>query len=148
MKYLIIFLILFLSSCKKDKSTVSPQTISLLQNKWALISSNVIFPTNTSLNSSYTGVATDYYLFGSNDSLIINQAAQVNLPSIPLSLTTKYSFIDNNRIVYSINPITQINIKILTNNLLVLTNSATSTVTNSGIIVATYNGTKTDSLKR
>jgi hypothetical protein len=147
-KLLIILICIFVSSCKKEKGKISPQTISLLQNKWTLISSSIVFPTNSSLNSTYTGVSTDYYQFGSNDSLTINQAGQVSILTIPLAITTKYSLIDNNRIVYSLNPAIEINIKTLTNNLLVLTNSATSTFTNSGVVVATYNGTKTDSLRR
>jgi hypothetical protein len=147
-KFLLLFISLLLSSCKKEKDKISSQTISLLQNKWTLISSSIVFPTNSSLNSTYTGVSTDYYQFGSNDSLTINQAGQVSILTIPLSLTTKYSFIDNYRIVYNINPTIEIKIKALTNNLLVLTNSATSTFTNSGVVVATYSGTKTDSLRR
>ncbi len=146
-KFFIIFLAVSVSSCKKDNAKVSQQTILLLQNKWTLASSRVIFPTNTSLNSTYTGVPTDYYQFGSNDSLFIRQAGQVNLLSIPISINTKYSFIDNNRIVYSLNPNIEINIKTLTNNLLVLTNAASSTFTSGGV-VTTYEGTKTDSLSR
>jgi hypothetical protein len=147
-KFLTVIIMLFISSCKKDTAKVSPQTILLLQNKWTLISSSVVFPTNASLNSTYSGVSTDYYQFSSNDSLAIRQAGQVNLPTIPLSINTKYSFMDNNRIAYSLSPNIEINIKTITNNLLVLTNSATSTVMNSGVIVATYKGTKTDSLRR
>jgi hypothetical protein len=137
-----------ITSCKKENRKVSPQTVLLLQNKWTLTSSNLVFPTNTSLNSTYKGIATDYYQFGANDSLNIQQAGQVNLSTIPLFINTKYSFVDNNRLVYSLSPGIEINIKVLTNNLLVLTNTATSTITNSGVIVATYNGTKTDSLRR
>lgn len=147
-RLLIIMILLFISSCKKDTAKVSQQTILLLQNKWTLISSSVVFPTNTSLNSTYRGVSSDYYKFSSNDSLTIRQAGQVNLPTIPLSINTKYFFIDNNRIRYSLNPNIEINIKTLTSNLLVLSNSASSTVTNAGVIVATYEGTKTDSLRR
>jgi hypothetical protein len=146
--FLIFLVILFIASCKKDTAKVSPQTIFLLQNKWTLISSSVVFPTNASLNSTYTGTSADYYQFGSNDSLTIKQAGQVNLLTIPISLTTKYSFLDNNRLIYGLNSNIEIKIKVLTNNLLVLTNSATSTVTNSGVIVATYEGLKTDSLRR
>jgi hypothetical protein len=137
-----------ITSCKKDNAKVPSQTVLLLQNKWTLTSSNLVFPTNTSLNSTYKGIATDYYQFGVNDSLTIQQAGQVNLSTTPLFITTKYSFIDNSRLVYSLSPGIEINIKVLTNNLLVLTNAATSTVTNNGVIVATYNGTKTDSLRR
>ncbi len=151
MKTKIIFLSLILafsgSSCKKDTAKISQQTISLLQNKWTLISSGVVFPTNTSLNSTYKGISTDYYQFGANDSLTIRQAGQVNLQTIPISINTKYSFIDNNRIVYNLNPNIEINIKTLTNTLLVLTNAASSTFTN-GSVVTTYEGTKTDSLRR
>jgi hypothetical protein len=137
-----------ITSCKKENGKVSPQTVLLLQHKWTLTSSNLVFPTNTSLNSIYKSIATDYYQFGVNDSLTIQQAGQVNLSTTPLFITTKYSFIDNSRLVYSLSPGIEINIKVLTNNLLVLTNAATSTVTNNGVIVATYNGTKTDSLRR
>jgi hypothetical protein len=143
-----IVIVFFITSCKKDNAKVSPQTVLLLQNKWTLTSSNLVFPTNTSLNSTYKGIATDYYQFGVNDSLTIQQAGQVNLSTMPLFITTKYSFIDNSRLVYSLSPGIEINIKVLTNNLLVLTNAATSTVTNNGVVVATYNGTKTDSLRR
>ncbi len=147
-KFFIVPLFFFVWSCKKDAELVSPQTILLLKNKWTLISSSVVFPTNATLNSTYTGVATDYYQFGSNDSLIVRQAGQINLLTIPLSINTTYSFIDNNRIIYSLNPDIEIQIKTLTNNLLVLTNPAKSTFTNSGVVVATYEGTKTDSLRR
>jgi hypothetical protein len=145
---LFIAIAFLITSCKKDTAKVSPQTVLLLQNKWTLTSSNLVFPTNTSLNSTYKGIATDYYQFGVNDSLTIQQAGQVNLSTTPLFITTKYSFIDNNRLVYSLSPGIEVNIKVLTNNLLVLTNAGTSTVTNNGVIVATYNGTKTDSLRR
>jgi len=151
MKVKIIFLlaiVLFVSSCKKDTAKVSPQTILLLQNKWTLISSSIVFPANASLNSAYPGNSTDYYQFGSNDSLSIIQTGQAGFPTIPLSIHTKYSFIGNNRLVYSLNPTIEIYIKTLTENLLVLTNSATSIFTNAGVVVATYEGTKTDSLKR
>lgn len=144
----IVFLNIMLVSCKKESGNVSPETKSLLQNKWTLISSSVVFPANTSLNSAYKGVSTDYYYFGSNDSLIISQAGQANLPTIPLSLTVEYSFVNNNSMVYSLLPATTIQIQTLTNNLLVLSNSATHTVINSGVVVATYDGTKVDSLKR
>ncbi|MFM2361245.1 MAG: hypothetical protein RLZZ316_147 [Bacteroidota bacterium] len=145
---LFIAITFLITSCKKDNAKVSPQTVLLLQNKWTLTSSNLVFPTNTSLNSTYKGIAADYYQFGVNDSLTIQQAGQVNLSTMPLFITTKYSFIDNSRLVYSLSPGIEINIKVLTNNLLVLTNAATSTVTNNGVVVATYNGTKTDSLRR
>jgi hypothetical protein len=145
---LFIAIAFLITSCKKDNAKVSPQIVLLLQNKWTLTSSNLVFPTNTSLNSTYKGIATDYYQFGVNDSLTIQQAGQVNLSTTPLFITTKYSFIDNNRLVYSLSPGIEVNIKVLTNNLLVLTNAGTSTVTNNGVIVATYNGTKTDSLRR
>jgi hypothetical protein len=145
---LFIAIAFLITSCKKDTAKVSPQTVLLLQNKWTLTSSNLVFPTNTSLNSTYKGIATDYYQFEVNDSLTIQQAGQVNLSTMPLFITTKYSFIDNSRLVYSLSPGIEINIKVLTNNLLVLNNAATSTVTNNGVVVATYNGTKTDSLRR
>jgi hypothetical protein len=147
-KFLIAGIAFFAASCKKDKANVSSQTVLLLQNKWTLISSSVVFPTNASLNSTYRGISTDYYQFGANDSLTIKQAGQVNLLTIPLSVNTKYFFVDNNRIAYSLSPTIEINIKTLTNDLLVLTNSATSTVTNAGVVIATYEGTKTDSLRR
>jgi hypothetical protein len=146
--FLIVSMTLFVSSCKKDTEKVSPQTILLLQNKWTLISSSMVFPTNTSLNSAYRGISTDYYQFGSNDSLTIRQAGQASLPTIPLSIATKYFFIDNATLAYNLNPNIQINIKVLTNDLLVLTNSATSTFTSSGGVVTIYEGTKTDSLRR
>lgn len=142
-----MILTIFVAACKKEPTKVSEQTLLLLQNKWTLTSSSVVFPTNTSLNSVYKGISTDYYQFGSNDSLTIMQAGQVNIPAIPLSITTKYTLLDNNRMLYSLNPATEINIKVLTNNLLVLTNPATSTFTNGGV-VTTYEGTKTDSLRR
>jgi len=148
MRFFAIFILLFLSSCKKNKETISSQTISLLQNKWTLISSNITFPSNTSLNSTYNAISTDYYLFASNDSLTIHQNGQLYLPSIPISLTTKYSFIDNNTIIYILNPSIQININTITNNLLVLSNPAINTTIGPGGVVTTYNGTKIDSLKR
>lgn len=148
LQLLIITVFLFITSCKKDAGNVSSQTISMLQHKWTLISSGLVFPDNATLNSRYEGAPADYYQFGADDSLIISQAGQVNLPLIPLSFTTKYSFIDNNRITYGITPGTEIHIKTLTNNMLVLSNTATHTVINSGVVIATYTGTKTDSLSR
>ena len=148
LKFLVIPVFLLIASCKKEAGNVSSQTISLLQHKWTLISSGVVFPDNATLNSRYEGVPTDYYQFGANDSLVISQSGQVNLPQIPLSFTTSYSFIDNNRITYGITPGIEIQIKTLTNNMLVLSNTATHTVINSGVVIATYTGTKTDSLSR
>jgi hypothetical protein len=146
--HLFILIAFLITSCKKDNAKVSPQTILLLQHKWTLVSSNVVFPSNSAINATYTASPTDYYQFGVNDSLTIRQAGQVNLPTMPLSVNTKYSFIDNSRITYSLSPAIEINIKVLTNNQLVLANDATYTVTNSGMVVATYYGTKTDSLRR
>jgi uncharacterized lipoprotein YajG len=144
---LIVALFIF-TACKKDSTTINPETKLLLQNKWTLISSNVVFPTNTTLNSRYIAAPSDYYLFGTNDSLIIKQAGQINLLTIPLNINTTYSFIDNIRLKYGLNSSNEINIITLTNNLLVLSNNATSTFTTSGTVVATYEGLKTDSLKR
>ena len=145
---LVIAVPLCITSCSKDGGNVSSQTIALLQHRWTLLSSSLVFPDNATLNSRYEGISTDYYQFGTNDSLIISQSGQVNLPGMPLSLTTKYSFLDNRRITYQITPGMEVNIKVLTNNLLVLSNTATHTVMNSGVVIATYTGTKTDSLSR
>jgi hypothetical protein len=135
-------------SCKKDSTSISSEIKLLLQNKWTLISSNVVFPTNTTLNSRYVAAPTDYYLFGTNDSLTMKQAGQINLLTTPLNINTTYAFINNNKLKYGLNATNEVNIVTLTNNLLVLSNTAVSTFTNSGTVVATYEGTKTDSLKR
>lgn len=144
---LICFLVIVLTACQK-KDGVSAETVSLLQNRWTLISSSVVFPTYPALNSTYKGVATDYYLFNTNDSLTIHMAGQAELPAFPLMTTVKYSFVNNNTIVYGPGTNVQINIKTLTNNLLVLTNEASSSNVNANNTVTTYEGTKTDSLMR
>jgi hypothetical protein len=144
-----IFILIFVSACNdKNKDAISTQTVSLLQNKWTLISSNVIFPTNSSLNSTYKGISTDYYQFGTNDTLNIHQAGQVYLLSVPLSISIKYSLKNNNTITYGIGSTIKANIKSLTNNLLILTNSASNTNTNADGNLTVTNGTKIDSLKR
>jgi hypothetical protein len=141
-----VLTILCFVSCKKDSQAVTAQTISLLQNKWTLISSNTIFSSNTLFNASYTGAPTDYYLFGSNDSLTIQQAGSVNVPTIPVSVTTTYSFAGNSMLVYGLNSGIQVTIRVLTSNLLVLSNPAS--ITDAGNPAAVLNGIKIDSLKR
>lgn len=143
-----LLLLFFAISCKKTTDFASSQTILLLQNKWVLVSSNVIFPTNTSLNALYTGKPGDYYDFKSNDSLIIYQAGGVNTPSIPVNIITNYSLLNDNMLAYGINTNIHINIKTLTNNLLILTNGATASFTNANNTVTVYNGTKIDSFRR
>ncbi|PWU00314.1 MAG: hypothetical protein C5B52_09105 [Bacteroidetes bacterium] len=134
-------------SCKKDK--VSPQTKETLQNKWTLISSSLTFPTNTSLNSYYKGISTDYYFFREDDSLEINQAGQVNLLTMPLFVKVKYNIVSNSTINYlgGGNPV-PIKIRMLSNNLLVLSNDASATFINADNSTTVYNGTKVDSLSR
>jgi hypothetical protein len=144
----VLIVTLSVISCKKDSTKVTAETKALLQNKWTLISSNIVFPTNPTYSGSYIGIPTDYYLFGADESLIIRQAGQINFPTTaPISIDSKYTFLDNNRLTYATNPSVEINIKSLSNNLLVLSNKATNTVTN-GSSVTTYEGVKTDSLKR
>jgi hypothetical protein len=143
---LICFLIILLTACKK-KDGVSAETISLLQNRWTLISSSVTYPTNATLNRTYIGVSTDYYLFDTNDSLTIHMAGQADLPATPVNATIKYSFANNNTLVYEIGSNVQVNIKTLTSNLLVLTNESDASFTNGSSTVI-YKGTKTDSLMR
>jgi hypothetical protein len=130
--------IFIFASCKKDSANINAETKLLLQNKWTLISSN----------SRYVATPTDYYLFGTNDSLTMKQAGQINLLTTPLNIHTTYAFINNTKLKYGLNATNEVNIVTLTNNLLVLSNTAVSTFTNSGTVVATYEGTKTDSLKR
>ena len=151
MKRLIILVIgmslIILSGCKKD-SSISPQTISLLQNKWTLQSETLVFPTNSSLDKRYEGISTDFHLFGGNDTLTISQAGTANLPWLPILINVNYRLIDNSTIQYEPNLNIRISIKTLTNQQLILTNEITATITNANGTVDTYNGLRTDSLKR
>lgn len=151
MKTLITLLVgmslIILSGCKKD-SSISPQTISLLQNKWTLQSETLVFPSNSSLDRRYEGIANDFYLFGKNDTLIINQAGSANLPWQPIQINVNYHLLDNSTLQYEPNRIIKISIKTLTNQQLILTNEITATFTNSNGTIDTYNGLRTDSLKR
>jgi hypothetical protein len=143
---LVSFLTLF-SNCSKDKETVSAETLSLLRHQWKVISSTTVFPTNTILNDRYEGSPTDFYRFTNDDSLVIQQTGQVNLPFAPLKIATTYSFVHSNIMEYGISPGIRISIVSISNNLLVLTNTATSIITGGGTSVV-YNGTKIDSLSR
>lgn len=151
MRTLIILFIgislIILSGCKKD-SSISSQTISLLQNKWTLQSETLVFPTNSSLDKRYEGVSTDYYLFEKNDTLTINQAGSANLPWQPILLNFKYRLLDNSTLVYEPYSSMKINIKTLNSQTLILTNEITATIINTNGSIDTYNGLRTDSLKR
>lgn len=139
--------LIILSGCKKD-SSISAQTISLLLNKWTLQSETLVFPTNSSLDRRYEGVSTDYYLFGKNDTLTINQAGTANLPWLPILINIKYRLLNNSTQVYEPNSSMKIVIKTLTSQQLILTNEITATITNVNGTVDTYNGLRTDSLIR
>ncbi len=143
------FIIAFcIYGCNKDGGNTNSQTLFLLQNKWTLISSNLEFADMYSLNSTYTGISSDYYWFNTNDSLNIHQAGNVNMPQVPLSLTTYYSLINDSVLFYGNNTGTEVNIKALTNNLLVLFNKATASFINADGTINYYNGVKVDSLRR
>ena len=139
--------IIILSGCKKD-SSISSQTISLLQNKWALQSETLVFPANSSLDKRYEGVSTDYYLFEKNDTLTINQAGSANLPWQPIQVKVNYRLLNNSTLQYDPNMNIRISIKTLTSQQLILTNEITAAITNANGTVDTYNGLRTDSLKR
>jgi hypothetical protein len=143
--------IVFLIACKKD-ARPSSQIISLLQNKWALSSETLTYPTNPSINASYTGTSTDYYLFNSNDTLLIQQAGIAGIPNSPISVAIRYSVIANNLIVLD-SPTGAGNVKEsiqkITTDTLILTNQITASFTNNGGSTYTiYNGTRTITLAK
>ncbi len=146
-KVISIVAIAFFAACKKDGNKVSSETIALIQNKWSLISSTRTYPTNTSLNARYIGAATDYYQFSANDSFKIRQAGQIGVPNLPLTLDSKYSIVNNRTIAYHLNPSVEASIQELSKDVLILTNAITATIAN-GSATTTYEGTKTDSLRR
>ncbi len=148
---LIIIFATLLFSCKKDTQP-SFEIISLLQNKWTLISEAWIYPANSTYNVSYTGISTDYYLFNTRDTLLINQAGDPVIVNNPKSLAIKYSVNTNNSVsLYDqlSNSTVVLTIQKISNDSLILTNDITATFTNNGgNTQTTYNGTRTVILKK
>jgi hypothetical protein len=146
---LITGLTILIFSCKKDTQP-SSQVISFLQNKWTLVSDVWVYPTNSSINSSYAGIATDYYLFNANDTLTIQQAGDPIIINSPRIITTKYSVLSNNSIlIYEQTPGSNVMLTIqkITKDTLILTNDITASFTNNGgNTQTTYNGTRTVTL--
>ena len=146
-----IILATLLFSCKKDTQP-SFEIISLLQNKWTLISEAWLYPANSTINATYSGISTDYYLFNTRDTVLINQAGDPVIVNNPKSLAIKYSVNTNNSILMygqSSNSTVLLTIQKISNDTLILTNDITATFTNNGgNTQTTYNGTRTVVLKK
>ena len=148
LKYIFIFLVTVgFISCKKD-SQVSTQTLQLLQIKWSLISDETVLPTIPAYNSSYIGVATDYYLFSTTDTLTIHQRSLASSYTQSVTETFPYVVRNNNTLTYGPNMNFPITIKRLTNDTLILTNPVTASFINANGTTNTYPGTRTVILAR
>jgi hypothetical protein len=143
----VILLTLGFFSCKKDPQ-VSTQTLQLLQNKWSLVSDETVLPTIPAYNSSYIGVATDYYLFGTTDTLTIHQRSLAYSYTQSVTETFPYVVRSNNTLTYGPNMNFPITIKKLTNDTLILTNPITASFINANGTANTYPGTRTLTLAR
>jgi hypothetical protein len=145
------FIFSLFNSCKKSE-LVSPKTLSLLQNTWHLKSSTMastnpppsnIFP---GIYNRYVGTSTDSYTFDVNGLVFISM--------YNISSTLKYSLANNTTMNYAQynsftwssqdNPIT---IKVLTENLLVLSYPIYGTYT-SNLGSGNYTGVRIDSLTK
>jgi hypothetical protein len=134
-------------SCKKD-SQVSTQTLQLLQNKWNLISDETVLPDIPAYNSNYTGVATDYYLFSTTDTLTIHQRSLASSYTQSVTETFPYVVRSNNTLTYGSNMNIPITITKLTNDSLILTNAITASFLNANGTTNTYPGTRTVTLAK
>jgi hypothetical protein len=132
--------ILALNSCKKDAN--SPQTISLLQNKWFMVEDSVHYPAFSLGNSVYMGTANDYYQFFPDDS-VHEQFGQAN-GGLGFNFTASYSLKNNRDIYLNGNPQYHYTIVSLTANALILSNA----VSNASVGGPTYYGTRITSFKR
>lgn len=146
MKYFfIIFLLLISFSCKKD-NTISSQSISLIQNKWTVVSEECYYKDLPSYNVKYVGISTDFYYFKTNDSLLVHQAGAPGVPNIPRNFYTPYKIISNNNILLpgqNGGNDTYFNIQKIATDSLIFTNQITTTFTNNGNTTGTYYGTRT-----
>lgn len=143
--FIIIFLLIASFSCKKD-NPISPQTISLIQNKWTLVSEEYYYKNLPSYNVKYVGISTDYYFFKTNDSLLMHQAGMPGLLNIPFTFSIPYKIISNNSILLpgqNGGNDTYFTIQKLTTDSLIFTNQITNTFTNNGNTTGTYYGIRT-----
>lgn len=145
MKYCLFIFAVVLFSCKKD-NPISPQTISLIQNKWTLISEETYYKDLPSFNLKYLGISTDYYFFKSSDTLLIHQAGIPGAINIPRIISAPYSIISNSSILlpgqYGGND-TYFTIQKLSSDSLIFINQITTTYIINGNPTATYYGTRT-----
>ena len=144
---LLILLTFGFFSCKKDPQ-VSTQTLQLLQNKWSLVSDQTVLPTIPTYNSSYIGVATDYYFFSTTDTLTIHQRSLASSYTQSVTETLPYVVHSNNTLTYGPDINLPITIKKLTNDTLILTNPITASFINANGTANTYPGTRTLTLAR
>ena len=136
-----------LEHCKKVSVTFSA-ILNQLQDNWTLLFETVQNPSNPALNLRYEGKPGEYYLFGTDNTLSIYQAADPFFPLVPLEFDLRYMLTSNNTLRYDSLNSTPVSIQTLNNQELVLTN----TLVGSFIVIkgdiGTYNGIKTDSLMR
>jgi hypothetical protein len=145
-----IMMFMVVSSCTKNNTSSTTTTQTMIQYKWTLVSSSLDYPKNPSLNRSYTGMSTDFYLFDKDDSLTMQQAGTVVLPGQPLNYKLKYTVENDKTLIFGgAGPAgIYVNIVKLNDTLLVLSNVVTASYINADNSVTVYDGTKTDSLKR
>ena len=133
-------LILVLNSCKKEGN--SPQTISLLQNKWFMVEDSIHYPAFSNGNSVYIGTANDYYQFFPDDS-VHEQFGQAN-GGLGFNFTASYSLQNNRDIYLGRNPQYHYTIVSLSATALILSNP----VSYAFVGGATYYGIRITSFRR
>jgi hypothetical protein len=139
MKHFFVFglLVIALYGCKKD--SVSPQTLSLLQNKWLMVEDSIHYPTLPVANTVYIGTPNDFYQFFTDDSVHM----QFGQGNGSFNFTTAYYLKNNTDIYLTIYPNQHYTILTLTTNSLVLYNPVSNTGGGS-----TYTGIRITTFKR
>jgi hypothetical protein len=147
--FYLLFFVFSLTACSKDGQSDSQQTLSKLQYKWTLVSSNFIYPAeHPYFKTAYTGTPSDYFLFRTDDTVVMHQAGLGNMFFNWISPTMSYSLVDKNTLSYGIEPATRISIKTLTDHLLVLTNETSGGYVDADSFAIIYKGLRIDSLTR
>jgi hypothetical protein len=138
-----------IAACKKSNSSASAQTISLLQNKWQLVSQTTLDPpegNSPADTSTYVGQPGDYFLFASDYKTFFYAGSYTSILGLGVD-SGSYSIPNNNTIVLSYPPAKEsvnITIRALTANQLVFSFLASVSSTGS----PTYYRTYIDSLER
>lgn len=153
-KVLLVIILFFLAfnSCKKNEA-VSSMTLSRLQNRWFL-SSRTMFSIAPPISNVFPGIY-DRYIGTASDSYNFNTNGLVDISEYNINSTLKYSLSNDTMMGYAQynlftwpttdNPII---IKVLTENLLVLSYPTYGHFSSNNMVTLDYIGVRLDSLNR